>query len=327
MNSLVDFYNFNYSLFSPAYKEVEQALSRYCLDKPLFHINGQLINQKWSKHCLIPACLVGEIFKKSHIRLKFRCTDGEIDSYALRFQALFAWGYTKGVYTFPKILQDELMKSPPKHIPKNVLLRLPQYCLFVETHDYSIEGRNVKGFFASIDWTIDYSRVERNKLVIHYLFEGSKFMLETRTLKIPMNDDNDLFEDLEIIKDEASMGKHNVDIVNNLKEVIALLLYICSNEPEITNSLQPGALPSNPQPEYVKKHLTLRPVNKPRYWRVGYELGEKLKEAQKRSTSDGPDHVKKAHVRSGHWHGYWKGPRDGERQFFYRWLHPMLINV
>ena len=33
------------------------------------------------------------------------------------------------------------------------------------------------------------------------------------------------------------------------------------------------------------------------------------------------------HVRRAHWHGYWYGPREGERNFKLKWLPPVAVKI
>ena len=33
----------------------------------------------------------------------------------------------------------------------------------------------------------------------------------------------------------------------------------------------------------------------------------------------------KTHLRRGHWHGFWKGPRSGVRNFIYHWIAPLVV--
>jgi hypothetical protein len=84
--------------------------------------------------------------------------------------------------------------------------------------------------------------------------------------------------------------------------------------------------------------LRLFPADNPRIWKVGYPIGERLKEAKERKPreSETAPHTKRAHVRRAHWHGYWSGPKKPKpdlppeelqklRRFGYKWLHPMIV--
>ncbi|HAV1237793.1 TPA: hypothetical protein JGU28_002488 [Salmonella enterica] len=60
----------------------------------------------------------------------------------------------------------------------------------------------------------------------------------------------------------------------NLSRLLPILLYICSDEPEIDNARQPGISPEHPQLVRTKKGYRLFPANGPRYWSVGEQIGQ-----------------------------------------------------
>ena len=102
---------------------------------------------------------------------------------------------------------------------------------------------------------------------------------------------------------------------------ISLLLYLCQDEPDIDDRRLPGSFPSRPQPRKVKGGLRLFPANRVRNWDVGMETGERIRLAWQ----GGVNGKITPHLRRAHWHGYWNGPRDGERIFSYKWLPPIPV--
>ena len=64
-------------------------------------------------------------------------------------------------------------------------------------------------------------------------------------------------------------------------------------------------------------------------WDVGVRLGAALRRAYQAAQTGGTDtHAgPRAHIRRAHWHGFWSGPREGERRFDLRWLPPIPVNV
>ena len=110
---------------------------------------------------------------------------------------------------------------------------------------------------------------------------------------------------------------------------MSLVLYLCSDKPEIDNLRQPGKVPARPKPKKVKGGMTLFPPQQLTVWEVGRSLGQALRNAaaQKQEYAGGTHASPRAHVRRGHWHGYWTGPRKGDRTFVLKWLHPMLVGM
>lgn len=116
---------------------------------------------------------------------------------------------------------------------------------------------------------------------------------------------------------------------NLLKKILSLVLYICSDEPEIEDVKIPGIYPKYPERIKTKKGFRLFPAKGPRYWQVGESTGNALSqttnahEQEKLSTN----RRVRAHLRRGHWHGFWSGKLDAPelRKFSYRWLPPQLV--
>lgn len=53
--------------------------------------------------------------------------------------------------------------------------------------------------------------------------------------------------------------------------------------------------------------------------------------AARRNDEDAGDEAStrkvRGHIRRAHWHSFWHGPREGERQLKLRWMHPTLVNL
>ena len=108
-----------------------------------------------------------------------------------------------------------------------------------------------------------------------------------------------------------------------LEEVMALVLYLCSEEPDIRPVDGPtGAAPRG------------RPTGQPTTVEVGYRVGAALRAITTESSSAGesrPDgHARPTpHIRAAHWHTYWYGPRHdaAARTARLRWVAPVLVNA
>jgi hypothetical protein len=76
--------------------------------------------------------------------------------------ALCAWRMGKGVYRFDPELLEELWQTPVTgEIPGEVLLRLPEWCVYLELPDKKLSGEmDIRGCFAFLDWEPRFSRAE-----------------------------------------------------------------------------------------------------------------------------------------------------------------------
>ena len=128
----------------------------------------------------------------------------------------------------------------------------------------------------------------------------------------------------------------------SLEVCISLLLYLCSQNAEITN--KDGEDVPKPEPEGAEN--TEQPQKKPKKpkkvqaLRVGYRIGKAIR-YHKQQEQDAAEsktiapvvatgsHTKKAaHVRRGHYHHYWTGSKkDGTRKLILKWTAPAFVNT
>jgi len=68
------------------------------------------------------------------------------------------------------------------------------------------------------------------------------------------------------------------------------------------------------------------PAAGPVFFDVGARIGPQLRKAREESDRDAETgRSVRPHLRRGHHHGFWIGPRDGDRTLVYRWLPPLLV--
>lgn len=108
--------------------------------------------------------------------------------------------------------------------------------------------------------------------------------------------------------------------------IVSLLLYLCSEEPELDGQGRPG----NPRPKKVKGGTRTFPVPGPRHWNVGSRIGATLKTAHEQTSSDRAEESggrvrPRPHLRRAHWAIRWTGPRTQEQTPVLRWMQPTLV--
>lgn len=242
--------------------------------------------------------------------------------------AMGSWRVTQGVYQFDTDLSEALNTTTLiGEMPTDVLLRLPEYCLYIQGNNLTWLGDEITGFWVHLEWD---ANTERREL---------RLLLDTEQMLIPQilhlgpwtvtgAVDRACAEAAKQAQLNNLPGIDNAELVQrvaaDLQPLLARILYICSDEPDIIDRKQPDYMPQRPKPKRTKKGWRIFPPNKIRVWTVGDALGEQLRsyanseEAQQRS---GP----KPHIRRAHWHGYWTGPRDGGQKFIYKWLPPVVV--
>lgn len=244
-----------------------------------------------------------------------------------RLAAMGTWRYSQGIYQFDAdfmaALADTLIVGD---MPSEVLYRLPEWCIYIDTPGITWLDSPLHGYWAHLEYDINSHRSEL------------RLLLDTDNLLIPVPVHLGPWTVTESVdRATAEASKHasgaglsftpSMDHVQQLaasiNPLISLLLYICSDAPEIDNDRDPGASPKRPQPTKTKRGWRLFPAEKPRVWTVGRQIGEQLRAVNQATNATG--RTVKAHVRSGHWHGFWSGPRDGQRRFNYKWLMPIIV--
>lgn len=248
--------------------------------------------------------------------------------------ALGTWRYSQGIYKFDASLVEALSCTPlDSLLPVEILRRLPEFCVFIESDGLKLETQPITGFFAHLEYDVQTLQEE---LRFELLLEDGRMAPVIVALQ-----EGTVLECVQRVYEEEnakirSLGRHELcssviyseAFVRDVQKLIALVLYLCSDKPEIDNLRQPGTSPSRPKPKKVQGGLALFPAQRPAVWEVGKRIGQSLRtSAQSRPSLGGSHASPRAHVRRGHWHGYWIGPRKGQRTFILKWLHPMLVNM
>lgn len=242
-----------------------------------------------------------------------------------KLAAIGTWRYSQGIYRVDSDLLNALTDTTVKgELPSEVLYRLPEWCLYFETPGQQWLDDKLYGFWVHLEWD---ANTERSEL---------RFLLDCDSdlIPVPLHMGNwTVTEAVDRAVSEAAKhaailkSKLGEGLVEKMSEqinpLVSIVLYICSEEPEIDNDREPGTSPARPHPKKTKQGWKLFPPDKPKFWSVGNEIGKKLREASVGEENSG---ARRAHMRRGHWHGYWTGPLDSKRKFIYKWLHPMVVS-
>jgi hypothetical protein len=252
--------------------------------------------------------------------------------------ALAPWRYTQGIYRFDAALLDALADTPLNSIlPAAVLLRLPQWSVYVETppEQFVFDGRPLHGFWAYLEW--DAGDVNRGRHELRLLLDtepglapiilhlGPWTVREALRRAVAEAQRVATARDMDVSLQPDAYAPRMADAVTPL---LSLLLYLCADAPEIDSEREPGTSPHNPEPRRIKRGVRIFPPAKPTLWQVGAQIGAQLRTAGMRGDlPDGERRSPRAHVRRAHWHGYWTGPRDqpDARGFVYHWLPPQVV--
>lgn len=239
--------------------------------------------------------------------------------------ALVAWRATKGVYRFAPELLAELIETPLSgHLPDELLERLPEWCVYVDLNG----ALSLSGFYAHLERDANNGRREL-RLVLD---------TEKELLPVPLHlTGGNLSESIESaweeanrqgagISDETMFAKPQ-ELAKQLSPLISLLLYLCSERPEIDESGGANRRPQNLIAIKTKHGVKEFPASTPTTWNVGWRIGAALRAAQQTENQpgDGTHTSPRPHIRRAHWHTYLTGPGRTLRQL--RWVSPILVGA
>lgn len=245
------------------------------------------------------------------------------------------------IYEFDPVVSEELLKTEfTGKIPSLALLRLPEWCPYIRVPAFELFGREVTGMFVMLEHDMNNKRAELRMYLDNGTYEPVSIILHLGDWTVD--------EAIEYVCQEADritreyVDQAEVDpniqeakryknvIASAAKRLLPLVLYLCSDSPEIENRTIPEWLPQNPKPKKIRGEIKFMPSKKVHRYVVGAQLGRELKEARIAVEQEAKStHTVTLHVRRAHWHGYWSGPRKGksklEQTFSLRWLHPIMV--
>jgi hypothetical protein len=239
------------------------------------------------------------------------------------FTSVGTWRYSQGVYRFDRNIYKALVETTlPDTVPLSVFARLPEWCLYLETPGMIVEGTDIYGVYAFLGYDFKFSLLELRITFDGDGFRGSLPILLSENETIPSAVAKFGYEE----NPSDDMREVHSLIVEAIKPILSLLLYICSDEPEIDDMRNPGLSPSKVYPQKIKGGFKLFVPNSPRIWDVGKHTGEMIGNAkERRSDSPGEHKWLAPHLRRAHWHGYRTG--KGRKTFKFNWILPIAVNI
>lgn len=85
---------------------------------------------------------------------------------AARLAALAAWRMTQGIYRFDPAVFEAVSATPVTgDIPDELLLQLPEWCIYIETPGLHLGTSPVHGAFAHLEWDVNVQRTELRLLL------------------------------------------------------------------------------------------------------------------------------------------------------------------
>ncbi len=266
--------------------------------------------------------------------------------------ALGAWRTTQGIYRCDPTIFDALWDTPVTgELPAEVLLRLPEWCCYIETPERTYRGRKAFGFFVHLDWSLGYTDTPPDAQAsgvpwLRFLVDHGEQI--DCTVPIPLV--GTLEKGIAVwLHDAIEQARRRGEAPESIKEklpekfageiapLISLTLYLCSQNAEVRDRRGLKLRPSKPPATHTKQGPRFFPPDRPTTWEVGWRIGAAIRAAEAapaRRDRGGTHASPRPHIRRAHWHSFWTGPRakvgvapETERELVLRWLPPIPVNV
>ncbi|MGW8286209.1 MAG: hypothetical protein ACWGPR_10875 [Candidatus Deferrimicrobiaceae bacterium] len=229
--------------------------------------------------------------------------------------AICLWRYSQGIYRLDGTALEVLRQSPQPDIPWEAL-RLPENCLYF---DMPSEDTDIVGFFVCVDSLHDP----------HVLSVTVVIPREYAPADAPAFSANP-FITLQWVRDRDTLSSiHGGDefLIRHTGTLLSCVLLLCQDEPDITDG---GGLPTQPAKRLAKRGrdgtLYYPLPKRPLVYNVGRRMGDELRRVYADAAASGREVA--MHLRRGHWHHYWTGPKSQpeKRRLVPRFISPILVN-
>jgi hypothetical protein len=254
-------------------------------------------------------------------------------SVACTLSAVSAWNFTRQVYNISTELFFELVKTPYKEVvPFEVFNKFPNYGIYIRLlSPVQLQGSYdsvLMGFWCSMGYALRGGDF-KNILVVRHIFHASG-KTEADPVNIALVKGKTIAESFkETFKYHCGhVGEDEEKAVVDLNcRLLNVILYICSSNCEIMDA-SPNVTRHPFKLMYGKKKkgvFQLLPPLRPKVLELGKSVSASLQEFGRLSKSS--TSPIRPHVRRAHWHGFWTGPRSGERDYILKWIPPILVGT
>lgn len=257
----------------------------------------------------------------------------------------FVWSFTKGVFKIDQEIWKHLADGEtPKVLPSDTLKSLPNWSQWLDTplrmvrHDSASDtlfSLANEGFWATYLNYTQYNRTHMFLVAPTVMQIGKESFIATTLVMFDITSDLHIKDNMDWqITASSSDGKTHVrftkehtlygelldGLVNGwIASAVNALLFVASS---VDNTYKGGVKGIVPRKQ--GKTFKVLPKRDVRVWHVGSELLNEIRQYESDVSSESSK-GRTAHIRRGHYHNYWYGPRKGERVLKAVWLPPCVV--
>lgn len=257
-------------------------------------------------------------------------------SAAQTIAALAPWRLSKEVFVIDPDMELLLYKQVDDlDIRSEVLMHLPYPCFFVQTSAMFFGTSKIDGFFVHLEYDVNDGHRELRLL---FVYEDKSVMGFPIYLDVPDIRSSVIQTLKQVHRNMAPDSPMRQDVLLNvdnftsleilLKESLQIVLYLCAENSEIKK---------NPEQDTFMRRSSI--IVRDRYaeirkWDVGVRIGTAVRRYKQAGLTYGKGNAQQSasakssprpHLRRGHWHNYWTGPKDGDRKLVLKWTAPTFV--
>lgn len=226
-----------------------------------------------------------------------------------------------------ELMNDTTFDKGEAKIPTEVLKRLPYWSVHIPIARSFNEGVDdpKANYYKFLEVYVNRINIDNDDALLIDINAMFKDKLLEHTRVISLNSPT-ILEGLERhkdINDRLDINKYGDVFDFTLRQVFPIILYVCSQQKQ-------KDIGSSPLTGYsVKrkgKNYVLKAAPRIKIIEYGQELKEQLQRFNEMVKHEREFKGRIPHIRKAHWHGYWLGPRVGERNYIYHWIPPVIVS-
>lgn len=309
------------------WEKMEPGIYRILDDLRSLKDSGEM---SWPDYCELP-------ISAAYTFLAGKYDDQTAAQLCAELTALWMWRRTKKIYWFDSELAQSLAGQAEDVqdtdvLPSDVLMHLPYPCVYIKSLGVL---EHIDGFFVWIEYDTNHDRAE---LRIQWMFEDMGYTFPQVLHLLPGKTIKDCILDTvhttqENLGEDIKLQDVDVSAARVVLSAIQLVLYLLSTNAEI-EKVEPPAMKVQKTEGEVTRLERKKDEDKASSvdeYSVGVRIGAALRRAAQRTGEkvDGGSRIgaaKRSHTRRGHWHHYWTGPKDAERELVLKWTAPTVIH-
>lgn len=281
---------------------------------------------QWPDYCALPINAA-----HSYLVACEGLTPEEAGVLCAELTACYVWRQNKIIYAYDPAMAALLAEqaeeiSDHDVLPAALLLHLPYPCIYIKAPGIL---EHTDGFWAWIDYDAKRNAPE---LRIQWVLNDLRHSFPQVMHIIPGGTIEDCFLDTVRATEEYKTAPVDIsrpaDSSRIILKAIQLILYLVADNAEIEDEPAPVRVADSKK---KNPRIVQDKASEVKAKSVGIRIGNAIRREQFRASAGAKvpatGNTKRPHMRRGHWHHYWTGPKNGDRILKLKWTAPTMIHA